>query len=60
MANFKAPLQMVQVWTDFKGQLGHLYQLGDWKTAESWPMLGSYAPRYTVLPIMAGHRGVVD
>ena len=23
----------------FNGQLGHLYKLGDWKTAESWPML---------------------
>ena len=21
------------------GQLGHLYKLGDWKTAEIWPML---------------------
>ena len=31
------------VWCKFRqvfnGQLGHLYELGDWKTAESWPML---------------------
>ena len=39
VANFKAPLQMVRVWTGVNGQLSHLYKLGDWKTAESWPML---------------------
>ena len=30
-------------WGEFgqvlNGQLGHLYKLGDWKTAERWPML---------------------
>ena len=33
VANIKAPLRMVRVWTGFNGQLGHLYNLGDWKTA---------------------------
>ena len=23
----------------FNGQLSHLYKLGDWKKADSWPML---------------------
>ena len=40
MANFKAPLQMVQVWTGFNGQLGHLYKLGDWKTAKKFDDMG--------------------
>ena len=30
---------MVRVWTRFNGQLEHLYKLGVWKTAESWPIL---------------------
>ena len=44
MANFKGPLQMVQAWTGFplNGQSGHLYKLGDWKTAESWPILNFF------------------
>ena len=31
----------------FNGQLGHLYKLGDWKTAASWPMLKLQSYRVT-------------
>ena len=37
VANLKAPCKW-EFGQVFNGQLGHLYKLGDWKTAESWPM----------------------
>ena len=33
------PVNGVSLDRFLNGQLGHLYKLGDWKTAESWPML---------------------
>ena len=39
MANFKAPCKWCEFGQVFNGQLGHLCKLGDWKTAEIWPML---------------------
>ena len=44
VANFKAPCKWCEFGQVFNGQLGHLYKLGDWKTAESWPML-NYWPQ---------------
>ena len=42
VANFKAPCKWCKFGQVFNGQLGHLYKLGDWKTAESWPMLKNF------------------
>ena len=42
VANFKAPCQWCEFRQVFNGQLGHLYKLGDWKTAEDWPMLNFF------------------
>ena len=35
VANFKAPCQWCKFGQVFNGQLGRLYKLGDWKTAEN-------------------------
>ena len=35
----KPPWEWCEFGQVFNGQLGQLYQLGDWKKAESWPML---------------------
>ena len=35
----RPPCEWCEFGQVFNGQLGHLYKLGDWKTAESWPML---------------------
>ena len=39
VANFKAPCEWCNFGQVFNDQLGHLFKLGDWKTAESCPML---------------------
>ena len=36
MANFKAPCKWCEFVQVFNGQLGHLYKLGDLKTAENF------------------------
>ena len=41
VANFKAPCEWCEFGQVFNGQLEHL---GDWKTAESWPMLKFLGP----------------
>ena len=33
------PWEWCEIGQVFNGQLGRLYKLGDWKKAESWPML---------------------
>ena len=35
----RPPCKWCEFGQVFSGQLGHLYKLGDWKTAEKWPML---------------------
>ena len=37
--NVQAPCKWCEFGQVFNGQLGHLHNLVDWKTAESWTML---------------------
>ena len=43
--NFRKMVSGARAKQNNNGQLGHLYKIGDWKTAESWQMLKVYWPQ---------------
>ena len=49
MANFKAPCEWCESGQVFNSQLGHLYKLGEWETAQSWPMLKFFGQNHLKL-----------
>ena len=51
----RPPCKWCEFWQVFNGQLGHLYKLGDWKTAESWPMFKFFGRNHLKFYLNGGH-----
>ena len=52
----RPPCKWCEFGQVFNGQLGHLYRLGDWKTAESWPMLIFFGQNQLKFYLNGGHH----